>query len=236
MPKKNNLLKKLQVTKVSDKDLKAIFPKKLTAKHLASLNKVFEDLARGLRQALRIYKTGKNGGRDGAIVALYTMHLVLAHFETFQGEGLDTPIHALENGLQALNNGSQLAIVTPTPSSGQASSSLIRSSMEAWAVVTVERLLRAGMALDEGCEVVAKNLVKAGIKSTRSKAPISGRTVRNWRQRASDDVSNTTPLSQITALFLSAEEENEGTKSEKIEAAIDDLQAMLSQFPAAEYN
>ena|SRR5665213_1757422 len=236
MPKRNNLLKSLKINPVTDEMLKSVLPKKLTAKHLPELTKVLEDLARGLRHALRIYKSGKNGGRDGAIVALYTLQLVLLHFETFEREDLTVPLAALTNALQALDKNNQLPILTPPPNSGQASNSNMRSIMEGYAVVTVERLLRAGLSLNDGCDLVAKQLVKSGMQSTRSKSPISERTVRHWRQRASNDITNATPLSQAAATFLASNEKDIGTKAELVELAMDDLRTILSQFGATDYD
>jgi hypothetical protein len=170
-----------------DPDGCAIFPVKLTAKHLPKLNEVFQDLARILEHALKVYKEGDNYGRDGVTGGLVAINVFFLLFEVIDKDNLNTPLSTIISALTALNQNNQLPILTPNPSSGRSKSSSMRSVLEAWAVVTVEQIMATGAPVDKACETVAKHLVKAGVKSSRGNAPISGRTVRNWKQRASED-------------------------------------------------
>ena len=76
---------------------------------------------------------------------------------------------------------------------------MLRRQLEAISVFAVERLQGFGFSLDRACEFVADKLVKAGIKGTRSKSPISGRTVRNWKQRMAEDVKDASYVNKAAA-------------------------------------
>jgi hypothetical protein len=210
-----------------DPTMGCLFPVKLTAKHLPKLNEVFGDFARGLEAALEVYKKGTHSGRDGAGACLGTVALLLDLFEVFDRNHVTTPINAIVNALAALNENNQLPILTPVPSTGRAKSSYMRSMLEGWAVVTVERVMEAGKPLDKACEIVAKELVKAGVKSTRGKSDISARTVKNWKQRSSEDIAMIGLMAKTRKIFNDFVKDDDDRDGISVEEALEHLSAML---------
>jgi hypothetical protein len=215
-------------------DSGSTFPRKLTAKHLPQLNLAFESLAGGLQDAMTIYKKGANSGRDGAGACLAIINLFLNMFEVINEKNLTTPLNSIVNSLAALKDNNQLPILTPVASSGRAKSSYMRSILEGWAVVTVERIMKSGIPLDKACEMVAKVLVKAGVKPSRGNSAISGRTVRNWKQRAAEDVEMIGIMAQAKKMLSDFIKQNDSTSDESAEQALEELVLIMELSLASE--
>lgn len=203
------------------------FPVRITAKQLPRLNESLGDFAQSLQYALSIYKKGGHSGRDGASACLITINLFLSMFEIIDKDNLMIPLNVLISALNSLNDNNQLPILTPVPSTGRAKSSYMRSILEGWAVVTVERIMAMGIPLDEACQKVASFLDKAGVKPTRGNTSISARTVRNWKQRAAEDVAMIDVMAQARKVYSDFIKSNEDSDEASIDDALENLGVFL---------
>lgn len=178
----------------------------LTAQHLPALNRLFRDLTRGLRIGLEQYRSGENGGRDGAVLSLHIIAHVLVGHKVIRDEGLLVPLIALANALDALAQNNILPLVRPPRRSGRAASSDLGSAIQAQAVCTVLRLQEFGVKPAAACELVAAVVKRTGLKPSRIGSPvadqvpsITGRTIRNWRERAA--AGNADTLTAAVQMF-----------------------------------
>lgn len=216
--------------KVDASALESAFPRVLTPKHLPKLNALLSQVEQGLRVAQRSYKTGEHGGRAGACGALLTVQMMLGHFAMFDGKDLTTPLEALFNALVALNNNNQLPMLKPIPKPGSPLPSHIRTMVEGLAIATVERLLEVGQPLDVACKMVADILVQHGVKGLKSKDVISARTVKNWKQRAAEDVAMQSLLANMKETFVAARELLDDPDENPVLLALEHLETALQVY------
>lgn len=215
-------------------DLESVFPRVLTQKDLPKLNALLSEVERGLRNAHRNYKTGEYAGRTGACAALLTVQMLLGHFEMFDGRDLTTPLEALFNALIALNNNNQLPILKPVAKPGSPPPSNIRTMIEGLAIATVDRLLELDQPLDVACQMVADILVQHDVKALKSKKAISARTVKNWKQRAAEDVAMQTMLANMRGVFAAAREFLDDPEENPTLLALEQLETALQTYRSSD--
>lgn len=215
-------------------DLASVFPRILTSEDLPKLNALLDQVEQGLKAAQRSYMTGEYAGRTGACAALLTVQMLLGHFEMFDGRDLTTPLEALFNALIALNNNNQLPILKPIAKPGSPPPSQIRTLIEGLAVATVDRLLELDQPLDVACKMVADILVQYGVKALKSKKVISERTIKNWKQRAAEDVAMQTMLANMRGIFVSARELLDDPDENPVLLALEQLETALQAYRSSD--
>jgi hypothetical protein len=215
---------------------KAISPKQIKA-----LNRSFDFLYSGLREAKRRFDAGDDFGRDGAIHALELVIKFLSLFQPVRAEFLHAPLARLFTDLMALNDGTCSAMLTPSSRSGRAPANSAYDAMKGMVVFTIRRLEATGMRLPEARKLVAAKLTKLKMRPARSGSKISSgqvneRTLRGWQQQIAADVGCLTTAAQ-TLKEAEREHHNEvltGMQLSTVPEGSTPDTLLLSRFPIAE--
>jgi hypothetical protein len=183
-------------------------PERITNGDLDTLNLGLSFLFARLREARQQYKEDQDGGRIAAFTALGGLSHFVMLFNFPLAENLHTPILKLQDALAALDQNNVLPILKPIARSGRSSSNPAHAALKGLVAGTVMRLRKTGLDPNEGCELVAKELAKLGIRPQRGTKTISADTVRHWCDEVASDVGRHGPAAVMyDGLFT--EKENE---------------------------
>src|SRR6476646_7993924 len=84
-----------------------------------------------LREAMQQFKSGSNGGREGAIHALEIVMKFLGQFDVVRDEALNAPLARLWNDLMSLDEGMVSPMLRPKKKSGRARADSFYDGMKA---------------------------------------------------------------------------------------------------------
>jgi hypothetical protein len=163
-------------------------PEVLNSSDLTTINNALSALFAKLRYALELYQQHQSD-RAATLVSLTAAWQFLICFDPVSKEQLHLPLLNLSSALIALNDNNVAPILSPapTPKGGRPPDSPDRLVLIGIAVGTVDRLLWTKMPIKEAYKVVAAELVKLGERSARGKRQITGRTIKEWRDRVNAD-------------------------------------------------
>jgi hypothetical protein len=176
----------------------------------SAITQAFDFLFLGLREAKRVFETGDDAGREGAIHAVEIVIKFLSRFDLVKSESLHAPLARLFTDLMALNDGVASTMLKPKARSGRARSSGAYDALKGIAVFTVRRLEATGMQPVEARKTVASTLDKLNVRPARKGSDggtgqITERTVRTWEGQIAADVGCHTVPAQT---LKEAEEKN----------------------------
>jgi hypothetical protein len=202
-------------------------PETIGSNDLDGLNQKLETLLEGLRVA-RSLPAGDTRGRLSAVVALGAVCTFLMSFRLVLAEGLHVPLLNLHGALLALNENNIEPILKPVKRTGRAVSSPQRFNLIGIAIGSALRLEWTDMGPAAANEAIAAKLTALGVKPTRGRGGVTGRTVRGWRERveATEPLLRALPrlLGQVISSedlgWISAARNTEGMLTEKWSARI----------------
>lgn len=152
-----------------------------------------------LLEARAEFAVGKDGGRSGVIKALTVATLFLSFLDPQNERGLVDPLVVLDNALRALDRNNVQALLKPKRKSSRSIASDSRIIAQALSVYAAETLMETGMGPLEAYKRIAKALKDIGVRSSGFRAPISERTIRGWKERASKEFAKGSPLANHLA-------------------------------------
>jgi hypothetical protein len=164
---------------------------------LAAIEDAFNALYAGLVEAKRLFETGSNGGREGAIHAIESVLKFLERSTIVRSHGLHTPLASLFDALTALDDGVVLSILQRVPHSGRSRASAMRESIKGAVAFTVGRLCATDLPVNSARKLVARTLKEAGLTAERGKYPaVTERTIRGWCEDVAVDFSRKSEAAQ----------------------------------------
>jgi hypothetical protein len=132
----------------------------------------------------------KQDSRRAAYTALKAVIDFISSIPGFDDKGLANPLTMLRMALLDLQSGTIPPLLTPSSKVMNRPKSLVSHKFrKAYAIASVDRLMAAGMRVDEACKLVSAEYSRAQIDiGTRTK---QWKTVRQWRyelkRRSADD-------------------------------------------------
>ena len=168
------------------------------SKELATALEALEhELAHG---QVRFREAG-DGGREGALESLRATVRFLHRIDDNQISDLLQPVYALGWALVQLGDGVRAPMLAQPPKDGRPRDHQEWNAMKALAAMAVTILKDAGRPEREARDYVARALDNAGFKqlSKGRLRPITGATVRTWRQDAMQ--GNTTEQGSVAAHY-----------------------------------
>ena len=174
---------------------------------LVVLNAALNFLFTRLREARRQFEQEGDAGRLGAFTALGALWQFVVLFEKPSSQSLQTPILRLQDALVSLDKNSVLPIVAPTKRRGRGESSHAHLALKGHVAGTVRRLISLGAGQADALEKVAAMLRRLGVRAERGSGQVTARTIRNWCNEVSTDVSRKGTAAQVFHdMFADAEE------------------------------
>ena len=167
---------------------------------LAAIEGAFNELYAGLVEAKRVFETGDNGRREGAIHAIESVLKFLERSTVVRLHGLHAPLVALFDALMNLDDGVIQPILQRVPHSGRSRASAIRESIKGAVAFTVDRLCSTGLPVARARKLVSRTLKEVGLAPERGKNPaLTERTIRGWCEDVAADVSRKGEAAQTFA-------------------------------------
>jgi hypothetical protein len=157
---------------------KGTIPERITAADLETLNEGLRFFFSKLRLARGLFHQSEE--RHAAIVALDAAWRLITLFQQPYTESLPLPLQHLQDALRTLAAGTVAPMLTPVRRRGRTRTTDVRAALRGCAAGTVDRLVEAGEPLEEARALVAKILVKLGVRPDRGSSAITSRTVRGW--------------------------------------------------------
>jgi hypothetical protein len=178
----------IEATEFLDR-VKGTIPEQITAADLETLNKGLRFFFSKLRLASGLFRKSEDDQRHAAIVALDAAWRLVALFKQPVSENLFLPLLRLRDALQMLDEGTvSPMVVKSVRRRGRARSTDARTALRGHVAGTVIRLVEANVPLEEAHALVAKDLVKLGVRPERGSSAITARTVRGWCEEVAVDV------------------------------------------------
>jgi hypothetical protein len=169
--------------------MKGTLPELVTTPDLETLNTGLRFFFSELRLSSALFQQSGSGGRAGAVKALGATWRLVALFEQPLSQLLHVPILHLQDALQSLDEGTVSPMLTAVPHSGRASSTGGRAALRGHAAGTVTRLIEANVPRGQAHALVARALVRLGVRPERGSGQITATTVRHWYAEVATDVS-----------------------------------------------
>ena len=163
-------------------------PEKITESDLKTLNLGLSFLFAWLRVAGQQYDDEADGGRAAAFTTTGGMSQFIELFRSGVAEHLNVPILKLLDALAALEENNVLPILKPVKRRGRAVASHAYRSLKGHVAGTVMRLIKLELDPEQARELVAKELIKLGVRPERGKGDITANTVRHWCDEVASDV------------------------------------------------
>jgi hypothetical protein len=154
-------------------------------------------------------------------------------------ENLFLPILHLQDALRKLDEGSVTPMLLKSVRRpGRGKSTDARAALRGHAAGAVERLVHAGVPLQEARKLIAEKLVKLGVRPERGPGSITERTVRTWREEVAADVSRRGAAATVYDTMFTEEERQRftGLKSDRARQAyaLNSLAGFVeANFPSA---
>jgi hypothetical protein len=168
---------------------KGTLPEQIAAADLEKFNTGLGFFFSYLRGASEVYYQSADGGRRGAIIALDAAWRLVALFKQPLSENLFLPLLHLRDALGKLDEGTVAPMLTkPVRRRGRTTSTDARAALRGHAAGTVERLVEAGLPLEDARALVAEALNERGVRPERGSGQITARTVRTWCEEVAADV------------------------------------------------
>jgi hypothetical protein len=138
-----------------------------------------------LRDAQAKFQCGELNGREGAGIALLILRSIAASALGLQAtDPLLSPINALHDGLNQLDDGATPDLFKPSKKAGPPRTSQGEADVKALALFTVHMLIEQGVDRKDARKAVAKQLNDSGFERRNCKGPLTERTVREWDESA----------------------------------------------------
>ena len=179
----------IEATEFLDR-MKGTIPEQITAADLETLNEGLRFFFSKLRLASGLFRQSESGEdhRHAAIVALDAAWRLVALFKQPFSENLFLPLLHLRDALGKLDEGTVAPMLKPVRRRGRTTSTDARAALRGHAAGTVERLVEAGVPLEDARTLVAEALNKLGVRPERGSGQITARTVRTWCEEVAADV------------------------------------------------
>jgi hypothetical protein len=162
-----------------------------TPEEIREVNRAFDMLYAGLREAKRNFENGAESGREGVLQALQAAIIFLTKFRIVVNGGLHAPFLKLLEALSQLEEGESHPLLRAQKFPGRKKSDNIRQSIIGATVYTVSRLTTCGLTLPNAHKEVSTILQNAGVRSGRGRFKnITKRTIRGWCEKVAEDVGN----------------------------------------------
>jgi hypothetical protein len=171
-------------------------PDPINVKYQAALNEALQYLFAELREVFIGQQNGASTDREGALRAIEAVSKFLMLFRVVHDEQLHLPLAALDNALKALDENVVLPMLTPKPHSGCSSATDARQVTKGAAAYVAHSLQRLGMNRTAACLAVAKSLRALGLRPERGSGALTARTIREWCDVVSADISRQSPSAQ----------------------------------------
>jgi hypothetical protein len=178
----------------------------LRPKNLVQLNEGLRFLFNELREATHLYRDGAKGGRDGAVRALNSVSAFLMLFRAVDSKGLQAPLAGLANALMALDNNMVEPMLRPISRRGRSPASDARQSMKGLAAYVVRQLQSRGTNRMAAYRSVAVQLAKSGVRPDRGSGKVTSRTVREWCDAISADISRSGKAAQTFDIAIQGDD------------------------------
>jgi hypothetical protein len=201
--------------------------------HAEIIFKAIYSLLDKVREANRLYREGEILQREATIDVLLAAEefLLLVTDRSDHQQPITFHFDALLNALMSLDKGEVLPVLKPRRRPGSPRDSAGKGVVKGMAAHVIERLVAAGLNLDEAYEKVAGVLRQAGITPGRKGArdqrtETTARTVRGWCERIAADVGrerlSARQFDSMTACYAAG-----GTKPEYVGALLETLLRFL---------
>jgi hypothetical protein len=142
------------------------------------LHEALQSLEDGLAAA-RIELT--TSSRGAAITALQSAIAFINSMPRLEYMNLAQPLVHLLAALNGLDQGRQVPMLAPTMLGNRPPDAALRNQIKAYAIFTIDTLIRAGKPLNEACKFVATQFRRANIPVGAHKNTPDWKAVKRWR-------------------------------------------------------
>ena len=165
-----------------------LLPEVINVADLLKLNVAVAEMHLLLRYAADLRREGQES--EAARTALRAAVTFISRFDTGVRENLLAPLMKITSALMALDEGTVDPLLRPKrkPKGGRTPDTWERQGLIGWAVGAAHRLQWTGLTPGQADREVAAALHQLGIHPNRGSGRLTGRTIREWRERVASDV------------------------------------------------